>query len=186
MSQRVSCFWQSPCAVRGSWFRAEGQEHLLEGRRVRRRLFPGGELQKSRLSFRRGVAETPQVRDVPPFPQAGGDFQDRIFRHPVEEIIGLRVDQDRAAHPVRPDVVMGDPPEACLDPAEDDGRRLLEMTADQVGIGDHRAVGTAVVDPPGREVVLPASLSGGGAVRDQGIDAAARDAPEERRFAETA
>ena len=140
---------------------------------------------KSRLSFRRGVAETPQVRDVPPLPHPGGEFQHRIFRHAVEEKIGLRVDQDRAAHPVRPDVVMGDPPEACLDPAEDDGRRLLEMAADQVGIGDHRAVRTAVVDPPGREVVLPSSLPGGGAVRDHGIDAAARDAPEEPRLAET-
>ncbi len=80
---------------------------------------------------------------------------------------------------------MGDPPEARLDPAEDDGLRLLEITADQVGVGDHRAVGTAVVDPPGREVVLPAPLSGGGAVCDQGIDAAARDAPEEPRFSET-
>ena len=79
---------------------------------------------------------------------------------------------------------MGDPPEARLDPAQDDRFRLLEIAADQVGVGDHRPVGAAVVDPPGREVVLPAPLSGGGAVGDQRVDAAARDAPEEGRFAE--
>ena len=79
---------------------------------------------------------------------------------------------------------MGDPPEARLDAPQDDRFGRFEIAADQVGVGDHGPVGAAAVDPPGREVVLPAPLSRGGAVGDHRVDAAARHAPEEGRFAE--
>ena len=59
---------------------------------------------------------------------------------------------------------MGDPPEARLDASQDNRSGRFEIVPDQVGVGDQSPVGPAAVDPPGREVILPAPLSRGGAV----------------------
>lgn len=79
---------------------------------------------------------------------------------------------------------MGDTPEARLDTAQDNGLSPSKVAPDQVGISDHRTVGAAVVDSTGGKIICLALLPGSGVVGDQGIDAAAGDAPEKFRFAE--
>ncbi len=79
---------------------------------------------------------------------------------------------------------MGDPAEARLDSAQDNGFGPPKVAPDQIGIGDDRPIGATVVDSPGSKIVPLAFLPGCGAVGDEGVDAAAGDAPEKFRFAE--
>jgi hypothetical protein len=114
----------------------EAEEHFSEGRMVGGGLLVGRELQRPRLRCRREVAQSTHVRYGASLPEPSGDLQDGFLPHPVDEQVGLGVDQDGAADPVRPGIVVGDPPEACLDPPQDDRFGRFEMVADEVGVGD--------------------------------------------------
>jgi hypothetical protein len=111
-----------------------------------------------------------------------GDVDNGFFGHAVGQDVGPGVKKDGAAHGIRPEIIMGDAPQAGLDSAEDDGSGRLEMPPDQVGIGDHGPVGTTVVDAPGGEIIAAPPLSGGRVIGDHGIHAPAGHPPEQLRL----
>ena len=125
-----------------------------------------------------------------PGPQGGGQFQDRLLGHAVQHVIGLGVEQDRAAHRVGPEIVMGHAAQAGLDPAQDDGTggpawvESFGKAADQVGVDDGGPVGTAVVLAAGGVIVAAARFLQGGVVGDHRVHAAGGHAPEQARLAQ--
>jgi len=163
----------------------EGAEHGDEGLLVRRNGLVGG---KDESCFRRSsrrITEATDRRRRLPGCQGLGELDHAPVRHAVEQVVGLGVEEDRAAHPVVPGVVMGNAAQAGLDPTQHQRRGSFEMLADQVGVGKHRPVRSASVLPARGVVIGFAALARGGAVGNHGIDRAASDAPEQRGFAET-
>jgi hypothetical protein len=72
--------------------------------------------------------------------EAPGDLPDGALAHAEDQQIGLAVHQDRAAHLVRPVVVVGDAAQRGLDAAEDD-RHVAEGLATALGVDHRGAVG---------------------------------------------
>ena len=88
-------------------------------------------------------------------PQAVRDLDDGALGVAVDQQVGARVDQDRAADLVRPVVVVGDAAQAGLDAADHDGD-VAERLAAALRVDDHRAIGPLAAAPPGRIRVVGA------------------------------
>ena len=159
-------------------------KHGAEGLAVGGHRIVGGEQDIARFGLGGDVADPPQIAIVAPAVQGLGQRQDRLFAHAVDQHMGPGVEQDRSPDPVRPDVVMGNPAQAGLQPTQDDGDISAAVAPNQVGIGDDSPVRSAVVDPPGGVVVFLALLPQRGVVGHQGVHAAACDPPEKPRPAQ--
>jgi hypothetical protein len=103
----------------------------------------------------------------------------------VQEQVGLRVEQDRAPHLLRPVVEVGDAPQAGLDAADDDGD-ALEGLAAAVRVDDDAAIGPLAALAARRVRVVRAQLSLGGVPVDHGVHVPAGHAEVERRAAQLA
>lgn len=71
-----------------------------------------------------------------------------VFAHAVDEQVGLRVKNERAADLIVPVVVVRKAAQACLQSADDDGD-IAEGLAAAVGVHDGRAVGRRPIRLPG-------------------------------------
>ena len=67
--------------------------------------------------------------------QPQGYLPERALAHSINEQIGRRICQNGAAHCIRPIIVVGEPPQTGLDPAQDDGHAGKEAV-DPVGVND--------------------------------------------------
>ena len=67
------------------------------------------------------------------------DLYNTVLTHPVGDEIGAGLQQNRAAHTVRPIVIMPHPSETRLD-AADHNRRPLVFSPDQIAVHNHRPV----------------------------------------------
>ena len=68
------------------------------------------------------------------------DLHDAALTHSVGDQVCACLQKDRAAHAVRPVVIVGHAPQACLESAQDK-RRLFKGPADQVAVDHHGVVG---------------------------------------------
>ncbi len=73
-------------------------------------------------------------------------FQDLPLRHPVEQKIGLCVEQHRAAHSIRPIIVMSEPPQGRLDSPQNDRNAFIRLPA-QVRIHNCSPVRSRIDSP---------------------------------------
>ena len=97
-----------------------------------------------------------------------------VFAHAVDEQVGLRVKNERAADLIVPVVVVRKAAQACLQSADDDGD-IAEGLAAAVGVHDGRAVGPQAHPVAGGVEVLRAALFRRRVVRDHRVDVAAAD-----------
>ena len=102
------------------------------------------------------------------------DLARGIFAHAVNEQVGLRVENERAADLIVPVVVVRKAAQACLQSADDDGD-VAEGLAAAVGVYDGRAVGAKTHAAAGGVEVLRAALFCRRVVRDHRVDVAAAD-----------
>ena len=172
---------------RGRWTRCF-QMQRARGVGVKRRV--GGHRLERRqphhhalaLGHARGVVHVGPVGDAPPLGDgvadgdgaanvlhrpdrlagggAGGDLDDGAFGVAIDQDVGLGVEQQRAAHLVRPVIVMGDAAQRRLDAAQNHGHVLVRLAA-ALGIDQGGAVGPS------------AALAAGG-IGDVGTDAPVR------------
>lgn len=112
--------------------------------------------------------------------QAPGHLEQGAFRHAVEEQVGLAVDQQRAAHPVVPVVVVRQTAQARLD-AADHRRQPLEGPLDRGGVGDGGPVGAGAGHPPRGIGVVVAHLLRRGVAIDHGVHRPGGDGGEQAR-----
>ena len=97
-----------------------------------------------------------------------------VFAHAVNEQVGLRVEDERAADLIVPVVVVRKAAQARLQSADDDGQ-VAEGLAAAVGVHDRRAVGPQTHFAAGGVEVLIAVLFRRRVVRDHRVDIAAAD-----------
>lgn len=64
----------------------------------------------------------------------------RFFRHAIDEEIRFGIKKNGSSNDVGPEVVVGHAPKTGLYPPQDEGSGGFEIPANQVGIGNHRAV----------------------------------------------
>ncbi len=110
--------------------------------------------------------------------------QDGLLGHPVEQVVRFGVEEDRPPDGVGPEVVVSHPAQGGFDPAQDDRAGVLEMTANEIRIGNDCPVGTAVVLTAGSVVVRAAFFLEGGVIGHHRVDAAAGHPPEQARLAQ--
>ena len=124
-----------------------------------------------------GVGGAPDVRQVFHRFSLGetmGDLPGGPLAHAVDQQVRLGVKEDGAAHRVVPVVVVGEPPQAGLQ-AADDNRRVRERLPGPVGVDDGGAVGPEAHPVSGAVGVGGAALLGGGVVGHHGVDVAPAD-----------
>ena len=102
------------------------------------------------------------------------DLHDAALAHSVGDQIGARFQKDGAAHTVRPVVIVGHAPQACLQSAQDD-RCLFKCSADQIAVDNHGIVGSFSHYSAGTERIMTAVLFVDRIVIDHGIHVAGRD-----------
>ena len=112
------------------------------------------------------------------------NFYDLPFAVPIDEKVSLGIHQDRAAHLVRPVVVMGDSAQAGLDATQHDGNLLVGFPA-ALGIHRHAAIGPFVRLTPRRVGIIGADLAVGGVAVDHGIHVAAGHSEKQIGFAQS-
>ena len=159
-------------------------EHVDERAPVLRHDLVRRKLDRAALALAGDVADTAHVRDLLARPQPLGQPNDRVLRHAVDKDVRLGVEEDRAPHAIGPVVVVRDAPQTGLDATKYDWPGVLEVLADQVRVDDDGAVGAAVVPATGGEIVGSLGLLRRRVVGHHRVDTAARDAPEELRFAQ--
>ena len=107
-----------------------------------------------------GLVHRPVDKGQIPHIQSGSqrvrDLHDTAFPHPVGDQIRARIQKDRPAYLVRPVIIMGQPPQAGLQPSEDD-RCLFKGPADQVPVDHDRIVRPFSHHSPGTEGI-PAAV----------------------------
>jgi hypothetical protein len=111
------------------------------------------------------------------------DLADLPFGIPVDEEVGLGVEEDRAAHLLRPVVEVRYAPQRRLD-ATHDQRRVLERLAYALRIDQHAAVGAAACNPVRRVRVVAADATIRRVAVHHRVHVAAGDAEEEFRHTE--
>lgn len=94
------------------------------------------------------------------FRQQLGDAEENLLSHAVGQDIGARVDQNRPPDLVIPVVVVGEPAQRGLQPAEND-RHIAVGLADAVAVDDGSAVRPQAHLPAGGVVVIAALFLGG-------------------------
>jgi hypothetical protein len=157
----------------------ERVEHVDERALVPRDVLVGRQFEVAFPLLVRDVADAAEILDAAASHQPLGQRDDRLFRHAIHEDIRLGVKEDGTPDTVRPEVIVGNPPQAGLDAAQDDRRRVLEEPPDQVRVHDHRPVRATVVSPPRREVVRLLFSLHRRVVGHHGVNAAAGHAPEQ-------
>ncbi|MNQ15215.1 hypothetical protein D3C85_281820 [compost metagenome] len=115
--------------------------------------------------------------------QAVRDLDDGALGVAVQQQVALGVDDDGAAHLVRPVVVVRDAAQAAFDAAEDD-RHVVPGFLAALRIHDGRAVGARAADVAGGVGVVAADLPVGRVAVDHRIHVAGRDAEEQVRLAQ--
>ena len=118
--------------------------------------------------------------------EAGRQFDNGTVRHAIEQVIGLCIKKNGSSYRIGTEIVMGDPAQAGLDPAQDNGTGFLEIGPDEIAVDNGCPIGAAVVYISRRIVVTFALPTRGGIVGHHGIDAAAGHAPEESGFSQPA
>ena len=73
--------------------------------------------------------------------------------HAVYQKICPGIKKDGPPDLVGPEVIMGDPPQAGLDPAQNKGNRGTAVSPNQVCIGNDRPVRPAIVDAAGGVII---------------------------------
>ena len=96
----------------------------------------------------------------------------------VDQDIGLGVDQNRAADLLGPMIILRDPAQRRLNPADDDGCVFVGFAA-ALGIDDHRPVRPPPCRPIGCVAVIVPDAAVGGVVIDQRIHVPGGDAEEQ-------
>jgi hypothetical protein len=115
--------------------------------------------------------------------QAVGNLDDGALGVAVQQQVALGIDDDRAAHLVRPVVVVRDAAQRALDAAEDD-RHVVPGFPAALRIHDGRAVGARAADVAGRVGVVAADLAVRGVAVDHRIHVAGGYAEEQVRLAQ--
>ena len=95
--------------------------------------------------------------------QPGGNLSGGALPHAVHQQVRLTVQQDAPAHLVLPVVIVGEPPQGGLQPADDDGQALKGLPR-PVGVDNHRPVRPQAPSIPWGIGVVVAAFSGGGVV----------------------
>ena len=106
--------------------------------------------------------------------QAAGDLPGGPLPHAIDQQVRPRVKKDGAADRIIPVVVVGEPPQAGLQSA-DDHRRVRERFPGPVGVDDGGPVGAQAHFVPGAVGVGGAAFFGGSVVGHHGVDVAAAD-----------
>ena len=129
------------------------------------------------------AAEVIDVLDRPARGEAVRDLADLPLGIAVDEQIGLRVEQDGAAHLLRPVVEMGNTPQRRLDTANDE-RHVLVRLAHALRVDENAAVGPAACDAVRRVGVVAADAAIRRVAVHHRIHVAAGHAEHERRLPE--
>ncbi len=114
-----------------------------------------------------------------------GNPPDSLLPHAVTEQVGTTINQNTAAHPVVPIVIVGKAAQRCLQPPEDEGHVPIRLP-DPVAVDNDRAVRAQPHLPARRIVVIPAPLFRRRIVRHHGVDIPGRHQKPEPRPAEPA
>src|SRR3569623_123958 len=117
------------------------------------------------------------------FGEAMGDVDDLPLGIAVDQQVGLRIEQHRAPHRVRPVIVVGEAAQARRDAADQDRHGFVGF-ARTLRINRDGAVGTLAGGAVRRVGVVRADLAVGGVAVDHGVHVAAGDAEEQVRPAE--
>ena len=110
------------------------------------------------------------------------DVDDLPLGVAVDEEVGLGVEQDRAAHLLRPVVEVRDATQRGLDAADDD-RHVPERLAGALRVHDHRAIRTLAAFAAGRVRVVAADAPVGGVAVHHRVHVPGGDAEEQIRRA---
>ena len=105
---------------------------------------------------------------LPPF-HAVGYFGDGMLPHAVNQQIRAAFRQNGGPHGVIPVVVVGKPPQRCLQPADDDGNIAVGLP-DEPAIDDGRTVGAQPCPAAGGIKILAAQTAGGGIVGNHRVN----------------
>ena len=141
-------------------------QFLISGQNNRRQAI----IQFRRLEY--GAVNIGDIFHVHAGIQRVRDFHDALFSHAVHQKIRLGVQQNGALHALGPVVIVAQPPQAGLDPADEDGNIPVGL-ADQVAVDNGGIVGPLAHDPAGSEGVRFASVLGDGVMVHHGIHIAA-------------
>ena len=137
--------------------------------------------------FLPGLVDRPVDKSDVAHVQAGRqrvrDLYDAAFPHPVGNEVCARIQKDRAPHLVLPVVIMGEPPQARLEPAQDH-RCLFKRFPDQVPVDYDRVVGPVPHLPARTEGILRAVLFIHRVVVHHGVHVSGRDEEAQARFPE--
>ena len=115
-----------------------------------------------------------------PAVQTPRDLDDLPLAIAVDQQIGLGIEQNRAAHLLRPVVEMRDAAQRCLDAADHD-RHVAVGLARALRVDDHRAIGPLAALAAGRVGIVAAHAPVGGVAIDHRIHVAGGDAEEQSR-----
>ncbi len=111
------------------------------------------------------------------------NFRERAFGVAVQQHVGLRIEQHRTPHLLRPVVEVRDASQARFDAADDD-RHVVERFARALRIHDHAAIGSAARLAARRVRVVAADAPIGGVAIHHRVHVAGGDAEEQVRPAE--
>ena len=131
----------------------------------------------------RDAADVVPVRDRAAPGEAMRDLHDGALGVTVDQQVGLRVDEHRAADLVRPVVVVGDAAQRGLDAADDDAG-VLEGFPAALGVDDDGAIRSLAPGTAWRVRIVVADAAVRGVAVHHGVHVAAGDAEEQRRLAE--
>ena len=118
-----------------------------------------------------------------PHIQSLGDLQDTPLSHTVGDQICPRIQQDGMFHGIRPVIVMGQPPQRSLDPAQDNGGILIGLP-DQITVNCHSPIRSETHFSSRRISVGFPVLSGHCIVVDHGIHISGRHQKSKPGFSE--
>ena len=111
------------------------------------------------------------------------DVDDLSLGIAVDQQVGFRIEQHRAAHFLRPVVEVRDATQAGFDAADDD-RHVVERFAHALRVDDHRAIGSLAALAAGRVGIVAADAAIRGVAIHHRIHVAGGDAEEQVRLAE--
>ena len=130
-------------------------------------------------------ARSPHITDLRqrlPRAQPLRKLQQRALGHAVDQQVSLGVEQQRAAHLVFPEIIVGETAQRGLDAA--DYHRYIPIGLFQAGgIDDGGTVGTGAVAIAGSVGVIVAQLAGRSVVGHHGIHRPGRDREKQTRLA---
>src|SRR5260370_3594692 len=106
------------------------------------------------------------------------DCADLALAVAVDEQVGLGIQQDRAAHLLRPVVEVSDAPKGSFDATNDDWNVLESLTC-ALRVDNHGAIRSLSALTAGRVCVVASDSAIRGVAIDHGVHVAGRDAEEQ-------